>query len=367
MGVLLKTAHLFILFGGVFAWVLALGQLTLKKPRVRNYLMALTFFLLGSSQVSAGLPHFGIGTGIYHIIKLSSIVCFYFIGPLLYFYFQFILTHRFAFSRYSWVHFLPGAAAGFIVAAMLMASPSNAFDDYVFRDRLPGTAAGAAAFLLAVGAVLGVMGYMAVILLRMLRLLSEMPPERKRTILPALWLVIVIMAVSGAWVVYMLLPLPINEIIYSAESLAIIAIYLLGTRYPEYMQILKLEAERVVYERSQIKGLDVEFVLARLKTLMEHEQAFCDEDMSLKRLADEIGITPHQLSEVINSRLGKNFYSFINQYRVEEAERLLLAEPERPVLSIATAVGFETLSAFYTAFRKTTGMTPTRFRIRPKA
>jgi AraC-like DNA-binding protein len=58
-----------------------------------------------------------------------------------------------------------------------------------------------------------------------------------------------------------------------------------------------------------------------------------------------------------------NFFDFINQYRVEEAKKLLAdVETKRSILDIALMVGFNSTSTFYTAFKKFTGDSPVKFR-----
>ncbi len=50
---------------------------------------------------------------------------------------------------------------------------------------------------------------------------------------------------------------------------------------------------------------------SELKSLMAKDKIFCDEDLSLKRLAVLINVTPHQLSEFLNSKMNMNFNAFI--------------------------------------------------------
>lgn len=95
---------------------------------------------------------------------------------------------------------------------------------------------------------------------------------------------------------------------------------------------------------------------------MAKEKMYADEDLTLGTLASCVHLTAHQLSEFLNERLGKNFNQFVNEYRVAEARRMLLAEMDRTTLSIAYAVGFNSRSAFYRAFHKLTGQSPGKFR-----
>ncbi|PKL37494.1 MAG: hypothetical protein CVV44_14180 [Spirochaetae bacterium HGW-Spirochaetae-1] len=139
-------------------------------------------------------------------------------------------------------------------------------------------------------------------------------------------------------------------------------IFLVGYLNPELISIFASEVRKNVYERSLIKGLDVDVLKSRLKDLMEVDKVYCDEDLSLKRLADMLSLTPHQLSEFLNKHLDINFNYYINRYRIDEAVNLMQTQPERSITSICYSVGFNSKSAFYEAFTKFIGMSPARYR-----
>jgi AraC-like DNA-binding protein len=97
---------------------------------------------------------------------------------------------------------------------------------------------------------------------------------------------------------------------------------------------------------------------------MKEKESYKDHNITLGRLARELSITPHLLSQIVNEQFSHNFNDFVNSYRIEEAQRML-ADPSKnnlTVASIAYDCGFNTLSAFNTAFKKFTGLTPSQFR-----
>ncbi len=141
-----------------------------------------------------------------------------------------------------------------------------------------------------------------------------------------------------------------------------ILMFFMGFRYPEFLYLLKQEIKKQKYERSSIKGLDTDNIKTKLIELMEVDNLFCDENITIKKIADEVSITSHQLSEYLNNNLNMNFKTFINTYRIEDAKRLLIEEPDQTVLSIAFAVGFSSQSTFYSVFSKYVGTTPQKYR-----
>ncbi|WP_339811161.1 helix-turn-helix domain-containing protein [uncultured Imperialibacter sp.] len=89
-------------------------------------------------------------------------------------------------------------------------------------------------------------------------------------------------------------------------------------------------------------------------------------DYNLQMMADDLAISRHKLSHVINTGQKKNFYKFINEFRVEEAKKML-ADPSfdhYSVLGIAMECGFNAKTSFNRIFKDETGLTPTEFKQR---
>ena len=102
----------------------------------------------------------------------------------------------------------------------------------------------------------------------------------------------------------------------------------------------------------------------RLEEIMQSQQVFLRSDITLPKLAEELGCSGNHLSQVINSEFNASFFEFLNQYRIDYAKDLLgqAKGPVKSILDIAFTVGFNSNSAFYTAFKKRTGMTPAQYR-----
>lgn len=123
------------------------------------------------------------------------------------------------------------------------------------------------------------------------------------------------------------------------------------------------------YKKSALTGDQSEKILASLTTLIEEEKPHLEMGLTLPVLSKMLDVSPHHLSQVINGKLNKTFFDYVNEHRVLEAKRMLASpESERfSILGIAMDVGFNSKSAFYTAFKKHTGMTPTQFKDRSKS
>lgn len=97
---------------------------------------------------------------------------------------------------------------------------------------------------------------------------------------------------------------------------------------------------------------------------IESESLYLDSELNLVKLAEIMQLSTHQLSYVINSGTGENFFNFINRFRVRKAECLLTdaSFDHLTIVAIGFESGFNSKTAFNTAFKKITGVTPTEFR-----
>lgn len=126
------------------------------------------------------------------------------------------------------------------------------------------------------------------------------------------------------------------------------------------------EAARARYGTSTLGGIDVDACLKKLHETMVVAKAYQNEGLSLASLAEELGISGHQLSELVNTRLGMGFSRYVRECRVEAAKSLLVSAPSQSILSISIDTGFRSQSAFYAAFKEVTGQSPGDYRKRAR-
>jgi AraC-like DNA-binding protein len=122
--------------------------------------------------------------------------------------------------------------------------------------------------------------------------------------------------------------------------------------------------EKPRYQKAGLRPEKVDDLVSRIRILMEQEKIYCEAELTLQDLAQRLQSTTHQVSQVINEVLKKNFYDLINSYRVEEAKRLLL-DPKKKnytIVSVGFDAGFNSKTTFNTVFKKFTGLTPTDYR-----
>jgi AraC-like DNA-binding protein len=122
--------------------------------------------------------------------------------------------------------------------------------------------------------------------------------------------------------------------------------------------------EKEKYKRSGLKEEDADLFSKRLLNFMERERPYLDAELTIQDLSAKINISKHHLTEILNNRMGKNFFTFINEYRIEEVKRKLSdpAFDHLTILGIAYDCGFNSKSSFNTLFKKYTGQTPSDFK-----
>lgn len=105
-------------------------------------------------------------------------------------------------------------------------------------------------------------------------------------------------------------------------------------------------------------------ILSLLENLMSTRYLYRESDLRLEKLASETGTSRHHLSQVINNRLGMNFFEYINSLRITEAMELLKdkGKSRLTIIEVAYQVGFNNKVSFNAAFKKQTGVTPTEYR-----
>jgi len=132
----------------------------------------------------------------------------------------------------------------------------------------------------------------------------------------------------------------------------------LSPRLPSKM----VEAATETYAITTLANIDCDEVMHKLSTLMKEDKVYEDSELNLSTLASQLDLSTHQLSELINTRLGKGFSRYIREQRIEAAKAMLITETSASVLSVGLSVGFTSQSNFYDAFREITDMTPGKYR-----
>lgn len=183
-----------------------------------------------------------------------------------------------------------------------------------------------------------------------------------RTAKERYWLVITLIAANVLRVVVNLLLSTGNLGLYDADALqAVLGIafaYLVTTTL---FRVYPLPVAIHTGARAAQLSEDEKQIADKVRSLMELEKLYQEPTFSRADLAREVGTSENTLSRVINSAFGKSFPRLLNDFRVEDAKRML-QDPDIPIQVLAFEAGFNSLASFNRVFREVTGETPSRYR-----
>jgi AraC-like DNA-binding protein len=146
-----------------------------------------------------------------------------------------------------------------------------------------------------------------------------------------------------------------------------ILIFYKALQHPEIFTAAAETEKQQKYEQSKLTNAEKIEYLEKLREYFEANKPYLNPELTIAEVANKLNVSVRYLSQVINESLNKNFYDFINSYRIEEAKRQLADETssQKTVLEVLYDSGFNSKSAFNSAFKKHTGFTPTEFRKQP--
>lgn len=109
---------------------------------------------------------------------------------------------------------------------------------------------------------------------------------------------------------------------------------------------------------------DVQQGINKLLQYMARNKPYFNPELTIQELSEKVNIPKHHLTYIINTGLHKNFFNFINEYRVEEFKRRAV-DPDYDhltLLAIAFDCGFNSKSSFHNIFKNITGQTPSEYK-----
>ncbi len=170
-------------------------------------------------------------------------------------------------------------------------------------------------------------------------------------------------------VLFLLVPYVDDAVFYIAYAnftgLALFLIVGALIVFPEMLEDIT-DVARIAYAKSTLNDVDIDAKLAELEQSMSAGRLYQNEDLTLRLAAEAIGLSGHQLSELVNTHFGKSFSRYVRGRRIAEAKRLLRADNKASILSISLETGFRSQSNFYAAFKEETGLSPGQFRRAPE-
>lgn len=158
-------------------------------------------------------------------------------------------------------------------------------------------------------------------------------------------------------------------IAFTLIVILIASIGFLGIRYQGIFTEKAIQSRDIVetkpaeYKRSGLKQPEAQSLHEQLLQLMDNKKPYLEPKLTLGQLAEQLGTSTNNLSQIINQYEEKNFYDFVNTYRIKEFIKQA-NDPKNKnfnILGLALDAGFNSKSSFNQVFKKITGETPSEF------
>ncbi len=357
----------FLLLGaaqGSFLSVLLLSKIV---NRLANRLLAALMFFYSLSLVSLAFE-FANGYVIYpHAIGTATALPFLF-GPLHYLYSRYLQPEGDSFNLKDIWHFLPFVAYVIFLIPFFVESASVKLEFLALmqQGRTPK-------HLAVAGALKGIHGvtYMGLTLVLLMRL--EQNGRSRREKLKWLWWITILTTI--VWTVNAVLLLSgfagfqiVGNVDMVVGIMIAVAVYTMGylglkqgALAPDGGSVWR---EGSKYERSGLSTDQADHLVGRITEMVEDSHIYRQPGLTLQQFGDQLGISTHHLSQLLNERMETTFFDLINSSRVDDAKRLL-SDPNYDhltLVAVAFEVGFNSKSAFNSAFKRYTHVTPSKFK-----
>jgi AraC-like DNA-binding protein len=348
---------------------------TKRNPQVADRILATWLFLIAIEMIFALVNE--------TIVPLYEFVFIPFTyGPCLYLYVKFLTTENPKFKWQYWLHLIPFIAV-FTTAIVFHGRPVIKLDNFFANDPF-----------LSFRLIYGLSFFISITTYSIIAFVLIRRHERNmkelfsytsaritlswlKLISIGFYVTYVLVFIVGVYVIFKKeLPYDPTLVSYFGLTFFAFAFSSYGIKQPGIFNELyadkktktrKIEPveHEIKYERSGLKDADAEKYLSRLLRHMDTKKPYLDADLTIQDIAESLNIPRHYLTQVINEKLNKNFYQFINEYRVEEVKKLLMDKEYQKftMTAIAFEAGFNSKSAFNSAFKEITGMTPTEYKI----
>ncbi|WP_353779663.1 helix-turn-helix domain-containing protein [Winogradskyella sp. 3972H.M.0a.05] len=287
------------------------------------------------------------------------------LGPLIYFYIQKILSPQFRVNQKNIYHFLPVVAFFFYYLVLLCSSDvtQSAYMISPFEVRFSHFEQ----LLTSLGGLI----YICLSWRYISRHKKKYPLTDKDIYNWALQFLYGMSLVFMCWlslisINYFLYDLGVATVSYNLLNisffLVLVFFFLSIFRKPKFFLALKKHNPNSK-SGSRLTEQEIETYISRLNDTMEKDKLYLNINLTIDDLAKSLNTNSKYLSLILNRHLKKKFYEYINEYRIEEAKKLLL-DPSKNNLTIeaiSKLSGFKSKSTFNSTFKKLNGITPKTF------
>ena len=162
-----------------------------------------------------------------------------------------------------------------------------------------------------------------------------------------------------------------NAVMWSVTVLVILIITLAYIYYRRRMKrnnlIQSKEKQQPVieekYRKSNVTEEECRRLAGELELLMQRDRLYVNPNLKIADLAAILNVSTYTLSYLFNQYLDKNYYDYLNDYRIEEFKRLVDKDEysKYTLTALAELCGFSSRTSFFRYFKKVIGITPNEY------
>lgn len=334
----------------------------------------LIFFLLSNALYILIIVLFGKNGYLYsyllHVIGLHIPIA-YLMGPLLYFYIKSLGSINFKFKPVLFLHFGPS-----ILCFIILLTTIHVHNIQVKREIF--LQKNSLNYFIYKGLVfcffIHIMWYLAAIMKIVRQHFNNNDNFcYKNKNIKLNWIKIILMGFFLMWLVDLIasilfLTVPMLNIrsfhvlSISINFFSIILLLLQSLKHSNILLKIEGNPTNLKYKKSSLDSKLKKLYLKKLLDHLENDEPYLNSSITLQEIARNLNISPNYLSQVINELMNINYYQLINSYRIKHAIKLMSKNTNKiTIFEIVFMVGFNSRSAFYSAFKQETGMTPNQY------
>lgn len=317
-----------------------------------SYILTMQF--LHEARLIVYVPHF----------LATSTPVFYLLGPLFYLYIRSLLNKNFSIQWKSYIHYVP-----FIICVLTIIpfyTQTTEFKiDYIQQANtgpvnMPYTRAFYYGFALVQNGIYWWLCYRQIVSKRgKIKSFIDRWLSRANVVYG-----IFLIAYLMVYCLFLFTDFYLREVRYGGYLLLSFLVHLFGYLLLQESHPVEKSQNARKYKSSNLQKREIDALLEKLLELVEKEKPYLQNDLKLEDVAEQLQISPHHLSQIINTKFNSNFNNFINSFRVKEAQIMLQSSQYNSysLEGIAMESGFNNRTSFYRVFRKHTGTTPREFK-----
>ncbi len=359
---------LIINWGGIQCLVIAaILSFDKRGNQLQRLLLAGIIFIVGIQSFNFLFEYFRWYLFFPHGIWLSPPLWFL-VGPLLFFFSRVCINKEASTSIFDALHFIPFVIALLYIAPFYsLTAEQKIFQlEFFYENYTDGPDYFFYAF------ILSQLIYGAYAFTQFRQYFKSVGEEFAHTHLyQHRWILTILASFIGFWTLTLIYHLLLitdfaffftyDYVTYTFLTVAVQAFGISAIMFPNSFFVTPLSKTlkgEISYESS-----DIEVDAKRVLEFVETSKPFLNPELRIADLSKHLDLPPHKLSFLINRWTGKNFFEFVNGYRVEEVKRRLpdTKYAHLTLDAIARDCGFNSSASFYRVFKQQTGLTPKEY------